>query len=61
MLARAGEIVWTGEVAELGSGAAPGAAEGELYVHLLAATPEERRVVIEDLRPAGWARLRIAA
>lgn len=58
----AGEITWSGEVAALAAAARPaGLPDGALYVHLLAATPEERRAVIEDLRPTAGTHLRLAA
>ncbi len=58
----AGEIVWSGEIAALTS--LPPSAEARratLYVHLLACNAEERRAVIEDLRPACGGHLRLAA
>ncbi len=58
----AGEIVWTGEAAALAS--APRGVRfpaDAAYVHLLAATSEDRRAVIEDLRPADRTHLRLAA
>ena len=57
-----GAIVWSGEIAALA--ALPPFAEARraaIYIHLLAATPEERRAVIEDLRPAEGGHLRLAA
>ena len=57
-----GEIVWTGEVAALAS--RPQAADlpgTAVHIHFLAATPDEQRAVIEDLRPAQGAHLRLAA
>ena len=57
-----GTIVWSGEIA--GFASLPPSAEARraaVYVHLLAATPEERRRVIEDLRPTAGAHLRLAA
>ncbi|HWT31003.1 MAG TPA: hypothetical protein VN240_08265 [Propylenella sp.] len=57
-----GAIVWSGEIAALA--ALPPFAEARraaLYVHLLAATPEERRGIIEDLRPTESPHLRLAA
>jgi hypothetical protein len=57
-----GAIVWSGEIAALA--ALPPSAEARraaLCVHLLASTPEDRRRVIEDLRPSGAAQLRLAA
>ena len=57
----AGQIIWTGEVAALAVARSPGAPAGALYLHFLAASPEERRVVIEDLRPADGPHLRLAA
>ena len=47
-----GRIIWSGEVAALGSmpeQAPPRRAE--LFVHLLARTAEERRGIIQDLTP----------
>ena len=58
----AGEIVWSGEIAALAS--LPASAEARraaIYVHLLASNAEERRAVIEDLRPACGTHLRLAA
>lgn len=58
----AGEIVWSGEIAAVAC--LPRSAEARsaaLYVHLLASNSEERRAVIEDLRPACGAHLRLAA
>lgn len=58
----AGEIVWTGEVAALASArGAAGSPENAVYIHFLAATNDEQRAVIEDLRPAQGAHLRLAA
>ena len=61
IVVRAGRIVWTGEAAALVVGHAPTPPDAALYVHLLAASGEERQAVIEDLRPAGAARLQLAA
>lgn len=47
-----GEIVWIGDVAMLArmpQSARPRRAE--VYMHFLAVTPDERRAVIDDLRP----------
>ena len=47
-----GRVIWSGEIAALG--AMPDEAlprRAELFVHLLARTPDERRGVIEDFRP----------
>lgn len=58
----AGEIVWTGEVAALAwaphTAGLPGTS---IFVHFLAATPDEQRTIIEDLRPVQGAHLRLAA
>ena len=57
-----GAIVWSGEIAAFLS--LPPSAEARraaLYVHLLASSPEERRAVIADLRPAEGTHLRLAA
>ena len=58
-----GAVVWSGEIAALA--ALPASAQAQhstIYVHLLAATAEERRRVIEDLRPATESgHLRLAA
>ncbi len=52
---RGGEVVWTGEVAEIASFCAGSAGrEVAVYVHLLAAGRAERRAVVEDFRPR-WA------
>jgi hypothetical protein len=58
---QAGEILWIGEIARLAALPAGCAARrSRLSVHLLAASPEERRAVIEDLRPV-TSHLRLAA
>ena len=56
------DIVWIGEVAEFAGLAkdAP-ARRAAIHVHLLATTLEERRAVIEDLRPVEEPQLRLAA
>jgi hypothetical protein len=54
----AGRIIWTGEIP------APATApprDAAIYVHLLACTLEERRAVMEDLRPIAGSHLRLAA
>jgi hypothetical protein len=57
-----GRLVWAGEAADLTRlPRAAGLSRPALYVHLLAATPEERRVVIEDLRPVEARHMRLAA
>ena len=59
---RGGAVAWAGQgpaLAEMGRTARLGGAD--LYVHLLAASPEERRAVVADLRPAPPAHLKIAA
>jgi hypothetical protein len=61
IVVRDGRIVWTGEVAALAVRQAPAPPDGALYIHLLAATPEERQVVIADLRPVEGPYLRLAA
>ncbi len=58
----AGEIVWTGEVAALASPPRTARSHGTaVYIHFLAATADERNAVIEDLRPAAGAHVRLAA
>jgi hypothetical protein len=62
MAVSGGQIAWIGEVSgflRLPAAARPPGAS--LYVHLLAATAEARRAVIEDLRPAFVSHLRLAA
>lgn len=62
MAVSGGQIVWIGEVAELArmdAEALPRRAE--VYVHLLAETLAERRLIVEDLRPEERVRLRLAA
>jgi hypothetical protein len=57
-----GRIIWSGEVSALAR--LPGDApprRAAIYVHLLAANLAERRVVIEDFRPAEEVHLRLAA
>ena len=55
-----GRIGWAGHVRELVTApAAPPRAP--IYVHLLAATPEEREAVIADLRPERSSPVRLAA
>ena len=59
---RAGAIVWSGDMAALAF--MPRTAwrhRVDLYVHLLAATPEARRAVVEDLRPQQGEHLKLAA
>src|SRR5215204_1258141 len=57
-----GTVVWTGEVSQLALMAVTTwPRRAALYVHLLASTPEERRAVIEDLRPSVGGHLRLAA
>jgi hypothetical protein len=59
---RDGAIIWSGDVGALAC--MPRTAwhrRADLYVHLLAATPEERRAVADDLRPAQREHLRLAA
>lgn len=57
-----GRIVWTGEIAALAFMLpVAGLRHASLFVHLLAATPDERRAIIEDLRPLDGAHLRLAA
>ena len=59
---RGGAIVWSGDVAALADLPRTAWHRGAaFYVHLLAATPEERRAVVEDLRPAQGEHLRLAA
>jgi hypothetical protein len=57
----AGQIVWAGEI-----GQAPGACvayrgSASFYVHLLAATADERRAIVGDLSPVVRGCLRLAA
>jgi hypothetical protein len=57
-----GRIAWAGEVAALA--VAPcGGRFGHMifYVHLLARSAEERRAIIEDLRPLDGCHLKLAA
>ncbi|MBA3519723.1 MAG: hypothetical protein H0T75_19260 [Rhizobiales bacterium] len=62
MAVHSGLIAWVGEVAALARmKAAARYCRAAIYVHLLAATDEERGAVIEDLRPSGRAQLRHAA
>jgi len=59
---RAGAIIWAGECEALMR--APRTAwlcGAELYVHLLAAGPGERRALVEDFRPAERESVRLAA
>jgi len=57
-----GRLVWAGEVADLARmPKAAGLSPPAFYVHLLAATPEERRAVVDDLKPAEAGHLRLAA
>jgi hypothetical protein len=58
----AGQITWTGDIATLAAmpASAP-ARNAAIYVHLLAATPEERQAVVEDLKPIDGSHLRLAA
>jgi hypothetical protein len=57
-----GRIVWAGQIGENGSTIdAADHLRMAWYVHLLAATPEERRDIVEDLRPAERCHLRLAA
>lgn len=56
------EIVWIGEVSELGQMPEDSLPlRAEIYVHLLAPTLSARRAVIEDLSPEEPLRLRLAA
>jgi hypothetical protein len=62
MAVASGRIVWVGEAAALARmprDASPRRAA--IYVHLLAATRDERRAVIDDLQPEAVGRLRLAA
>jgi hypothetical protein len=55
-------LAWAGEVAALA--VAPRIsrfAEVTFYVHLLARSPEERRAIIDDLRPLDGCHLKLAA
>ena len=55
-------VVWAGDIAALA--VAPRIsrfAEMTFYVHLLARSPEERRAVIDDLRPLDGCHLKLAA
>ena len=56
------KIVWAGEVATLARMPADSQPRrAAIYLHLLASGPDERRAVIEDLRPAARVPLRLAA
>jgi hypothetical protein len=57
-----GRIVWAGEIGALhGRGDTAALPRAAWYVHLLAATREERRDIVEDLRPVERSHLRLAA
>jgi hypothetical protein len=57
-----GRIIWSGEITELAEKALCSRLGGAaFYVHLLAATPAERRAIIYDLRPLGREGLPLAA
>jgi hypothetical protein len=57
----AGRILWAGLAAELADAAAWLPRGALLSVHLLASSADERRRVVEDLRPADTIPLRLAA
>jgi len=55
-------VVWVGDASALARFPADSAPRrAAIYVHLLAATAEDRRAVIEDLRPVERSFLRLAA
>jgi hypothetical protein len=57
-----GRIVWAGDLAACEPAIdATGLSRASWYVHLLAGTPEARREIVEDLRPAECRHLRLAA
>ena len=57
-----GHVAWAGEIAALAVGSCGGRfAQMSLYVHLLARSAEERRAIIEDLRPLDGCHLKLAA
>lgn len=59
---RAGVILWAGDVGEVaGIPELAGPLGACVYVHLLAATAEERSSVIADLRPEHRPQVRLAA
>jgi len=55
-------IVWIGDASALGRPASASLIRRtQVYVHLLAATPEERRALVTDLQPAAQYSLPLAA
>jgi hypothetical protein len=54
-------IVWIGEASALRLASASLIRGAQVYVHLLAATPEERRALVTDLQPAAQYSLPLAA
>lgn len=62
IVASGGRPLWIGDAAALAlmPREAP-ARRGTIYLHLLAATAEARRAIIDDLRPAEIPHLRLAA
>ena len=57
-----GRVAWVGEVAALAGAPCSGRfAHMTFHVHLLARSAEERRTIIEDLRPLDGCHLKLAA
>jgi hypothetical protein len=62
IVASGNRTLWVGDATALALMPRDAAARrGTVYLHLLAATPEARRGVVEDLRPAEVPHLRLAA
>jgi hypothetical protein len=57
----AGQIVWAGEIGQMPGVCGADWRSASFYVHLLAATADERRAIVEDLSPAARGCVRLAA